>query len=224
MERSIYLSVDLDFFCGERTFKLFNEIFGEVVDNKRPTRIVTSHETMLRYVNKSKARDLLNVDYHSDLATMPNTLGETLDFNCGTWVSFVKWRGEGSYKWMHPFYDKEKALLNGRCDPDEKVFTNMSLTNWKDVKMVGLKRIQIPWERVSDIGICISPDYTNPKDLLRALEQATPQIQRFFMEKRICQRAIAFLDNGSPSGLPCVYYYGKEITYYHVREALKKAA
>ena len=106
MNDSIYLSIDMDFWTdpaqAERCLVKFLDGRG-----KTPTIAVMNHQQLLPYVDKSRARTLVNVDYHSDLHE-----ANTQEFHCGSWVSFVKWRKQGRYLWVRQTVNSSQGSCN----------------------------------------------------------------------------------------------------------------
>ncbi len=72
-----------------------------------PIISVMNHQQLLPYVDKSRARTLINVDFHSDLHE-----ANTQEFHCGSWVSFVKWRKQGTYLWIRRSEDPTQGSCN----------------------------------------------------------------------------------------------------------------
>lgn len=161
-----YLSVDVDFFNG-RSDEILEEYLKNLLkyskDNDVPLVAVTNHQQLLGFVNKSEARKLVNIDEHSDLTDNSYHVLE-----CGTWVSFVKWRKEGVYRWIY----SGSYPSRGDCNGDYTIFHSERIidrgaSDWKEL---GVKTMEgkIPTFSningdVVDIGVCLSPSYAcNP--------------------------------------------------------------
>ena len=129
-----FLSIDIDFWnsrdCYEETtadkvFNYLDRLCSKLKKRRVPMTAVMNHQQMLRLVNDSKARRLINVDQHSDLADQ-----EVAILNCGTWVSYVRWRRQGGhYLWLH-----RHPADHGDCNPEYPIFedgiTRKSLSDW----------------------------------------------------------------------------------------------
>jgi hypothetical protein len=125
---------------------------------------------MLDSVNASKARSLVNVDEHSDLADR-----KCDRFNCGTWVSYVVWRHEGSYTWIRNSRSTAVGNCNGCCSGDDNWDYD---SDWRTRRSIFRKPKKDSLETlltrdVVDVGICISPGYTNER-----LQRVTREIFR----------------------------------------------
>lgn len=167
-----FLSVDLDYWNEvdngiSRMVKYLKSIHASNI----PVVLVKDHDEMLPFVDQSEANFLINLDYHSDLADLcikdEKPVLENREFNCGTWINWVKCRNKGRFLWIHPHKDcyirshcKWDSRGGGRCDVDKNPFTTEFDTGWKEAKhRTG------PPPKVSGIsglvmiGLCISPDY-----------------------------------------------------------------
>lgn len=169
-----FLSVDLDYWNEvKNNFSRMVKYLKSIRTSGIPIVLVKDHEQMLPFVDQSKATSLINLDYHSDLADIfvdndeTPVLGKTEDFNCGTWVNWVKLRKVSHFLWIHPHkscyvnsfcsWDRKGV---GRCDVNKNPFTKEFNTGWKEAKhKTGTppKINRIP--NLTMIGICISPDY-----------------------------------------------------------------
>jgi hypothetical protein len=113
---------------------------------------------MLPLVNKTKARRLLNFDYHSDM------YGETDGWiNCATWVDYIKWRSEGKYLWIR----QESHMLGdlgslfGQGDKAKK----LELSGWKSIH-ARTDFFSVPdrlIQNACEVCVCMSPDYSLPE-------------------------------------------------------------
>ena len=149
-----YLSVDIDFFndpelCRKQLRLLMNRIGKRI-----PVLAVMNHQQMLLEVNASEARRLINIDQHSDLAEVGVS-----KLNCGTWISYVRWRKDGEYIWI-----RSHADYQGSCNGDDR-------GNWaKDVDWGPCSSQYIKQENIKvtaylcdcvGVGICMSPAYAS---------------------------------------------------------------
>lgn len=160
-----YLSVDIDFWNGRSTSTAENDIMHLVSLARKkhiPVVAVMNHQQLLPYVNQSGATELVNLDTHSDLCA----LEDTDEFNCGTWVSYVRWRQTGVYRWLHM-----GRVSDGECSWLRPIFfaggkTQTNLTDWKRVTRRMIKcmpnRSDLLKECVG-IGIVLSPFYSDPE-------------------------------------------------------------
>lgn len=162
-----YLSVDLDFWNDQHPDDVENDLtrlFSLARKKGIPIVAVMNHQQLLRYVDESKARELVNLDTHSDLSAVD----DTEEFNCGTWVSFVRWRHRGTYRWLH-----QKSVGAGECSWQRPIFmstdcssvqTRPEETDWKKVthrKVKGLPNTSDLLKDCVDIGFVLSPAYTD---------------------------------------------------------------
>lgn len=158
----IFLSIDSDFFDARHEIE-----FATVLDactKHHNISAVMNHQQMLPLVNKSSARILLNLDRHSDLGEGD----ETEALGCGSWVNYVKWRGEGRYIWVHP----DDPDMIGDCNGGPKLFVHKQTAPNLPVSWGAATHhtfpddrecldIVVQWLNIADeVCICMSPDYT----------------------------------------------------------------
>ena len=167
-----FLSIDIDFWNDiaidgvDLMLENINSVYKTCRTNGIPLSAVANHNQMLSLVDDSKTNQLINIDYHSDLAT-----NNVDNLNCGTWVSYVKNRRTSKYKWLH---------LNdanyGDCNGSEAIFKGITQVekrfykgqvDWGEVAhkevsnpVFDFKKI-INKEFVTQVCICESPSYTN---------------------------------------------------------------
>lgn len=159
-----YLSIDIDFWNYTDLYQANNEInklIYELLNRKVDIFACTNHQQMLQHVDDSDADLLINLDTHSDLADFTN-----VNFNCGTWASFVQWRRHGKYLWLH-----RSSTAEGECniyeDRAEKLTamfqygTRSDLTDWEAINHRTIT--YIPWKLLLNntvaAGFCLSPSY-----------------------------------------------------------------
>ena len=160
------LSIDVDFWNGQdvkRLKRYLNRVTKLAKRQCIPISAITNHQQILKVANVSKARRIVNVDTHSDLAE-----GDNSELNCGTWVNYVKWRGSGEYVWYH-----KSAAWQGDCSYNRDMFTKYGLVSRKRPR---LKRYGVDWKKVrharkgppnpekydlTEVVICLSPSYSD---------------------------------------------------------------
>lgn len=152
MNSKHYLSIDIDFWTKDTT-AMVNALMDLM--NKRgrvPIIAVMNHQQLLPHVDKSRARHLINVDYHSDLHNI-----STKELHCGSWVAYVKWRANGKYTWIRP----EKDQSQGRCESLGARWN--SFTDWRQscslIRSVHAFRPSKLLPNCSGIGLCMSPAF-----------------------------------------------------------------
>jgi hypothetical protein len=128
-----------------------------------PVTAVDNHQQMLPFVDKSKARRLVNVDTHSDLASKDVEI-----FSCGSWISYVKWRNKGVYEWW-----SQEDAMEGDCSiPNDgrPIWSvgrraRLARVDWSDIiykRMYGaLKPVHEMLDDVVHLSICESPGYSD---------------------------------------------------------------
>lgn len=166
----IFLSIDMDYWndwsediCYETLWNILNKT--KYLPRDRKTAVM-NHQQMLRFVDKSLARHFVNVDYHSDLAATGCDV-----FECGTWISYIKWRKENNakYTWIRPV----RNVYAGDCSNFE-IFENINKnylqpiikptnTDWNEIKFkcISPKRLLKDniFNNVSNVSLCLSPTY-----------------------------------------------------------------
>jgi hypothetical protein len=161
MRRKTFLSIDMDFFNLDGT-AMAMDFLDKVLRLKVPTKAVMNHQQMLSMVNKSGANYLLNVDAHSDL--VPFT---TRSFECGSWVTFVKWADIGTYHWWGR---NNSGDCTGGYFP---IFSRRGVSSKpKAIQQWAWKKLKVSYTdqlpRLADYGVieacvCMSPSYANSK-------------------------------------------------------------
>jgi len=160
-----FLSLDIDFWNGTPV-PYVKQYLNQIARHAKRWNInltsVMNHQQMLPLVNKSKARHLLNIDTHSDLAP-----ANVAQLDCGSWISYVKWRGEGIYEWVHrspcAIGDCASAVhgliifRDGQASIDD-------VTDWRKIThrlSPGAPRPSYIVPQCADICVCMSPDYAD---------------------------------------------------------------
>lgn len=118
----IYLSIDLDYWCKDKTPRRVNAFFKKVFALREEIMVVESHERLLSHINHCKGCDVLcNVDFHSDFVgnyhfkKEDGTKDKPMDAN---WVNFVSWRKKGHYIWVCPFKQCYRNLFRLKPEGD----------------------------------------------------------------------------------------------------------
>jgi hypothetical protein len=97
------------------------------------------------------------VDYHSDLAE-PGVDS----FECGTWVSYVKWRKRGEYLWIRCRKDTEEGNCNNPYRWNEKIDWKHVQTRYMPLQRRKSRKALLPYlKNCVGIGICLSPSFSN---------------------------------------------------------------
>lgn len=149
---STFLSIDVDFWADAETLRHQLHLLMDRKSKKIPIIAVMNHQQMLQAVNESNARRLINIDEHSDLAEC--TVEE---LNCGTWISYVKWRREGTYIWI-----RNSASFHSRCNGNRLKYWD-ECSDWRSldsryIKEHNLKLTNYLRDCVG-IGLCMSPAF-----------------------------------------------------------------
>lgn len=154
----------MDFWNGLqcRESRIYDFLCGLARDCKLthiPLTTVANHQQMLRYVDESNATQLINYDYHSDLAG-----ADVRQFSCGTWVSYVRLRKMGQYRWIH-----RGSTEAGDCNYPKPIFENgvrarAGLSDWNRITHAKTRAI-VPrlspelMSNVVHVSVCASPSY-----------------------------------------------------------------
>lgn len=134
-----------------------------------PIVAITNHQQILKWANKSKARRILSIDTHSDLRD--NGCDE---LDCGSWVSYVKWRKEGEFHWIHKgrsdygdcnggrviFQDRrrvKKSFKKYLWDPESEY----CVVEWKKVRHRRAAPPKLDNLDITEIVVCESPTYSD---------------------------------------------------------------
>jgi hypothetical protein len=154
MNNKIYLSIDIDFWrkpdvARSALTKIFSRLPRDV------SKIaVMNHQQMEWFVSQSDARTLVNIDTHSDITHV-----DVNDFNCGTWVSYVRWRKDGNYIW----YRSNPSTEAGNCNTRLTEPWNGG-ADWKSVTSSYKKQSfdfssNLDLSNVVGVGLCLSPTF-----------------------------------------------------------------
>ena len=160
-KKRFYLSIDMDFWNDiddeqiDSLKKSLSDLIGKAKRLKIPIHAVVSHHQLLNFVNRTRFNQLINIDYHSDLADK-----RTKVLNCGTWLSYVANRRKSQYVWYH-----NSILKHGECNGRKRIFrrkgVNKSLSDWKSLKHI--QSTEMPTINLNNcvgIGLVLSPDYS----------------------------------------------------------------
>lgn len=148
MEMKTYLSIDLDYWNGQRR-RSIDAFFGHVFALRLPIWVAPFHHQLLPHINQCVCDTLINVDFHSDIAEWERKLSLTE----GTWANFVTWRRRGTFIWRHSCWDRwggESRYCHWQKNPFKE-----DVSGWKCVlKQEGLR--SIPWHTVQAVGVSLS--------------------------------------------------------------------
>jgi hypothetical protein len=153
--KTAYLSIDMDYWdTAWIALKNLQHLFNEELYGLNPEQkiAVMNHQQLLPHVAANEADVLINLDTHSDLASIDSSI----ELNCGTWVSYVPWRSTGTYMWYHA-NDFDVGNCNWSRTWDAKC-------QWKKTKHVespeDINLIDTFAEfDIIGVGLCLSPDY-----------------------------------------------------------------
>ena len=154
-----YLSIDIDYwrkFPGRVQEDLRRTLRCARARNV-PIVAVMNHQQMLKEVNESDARRLINIDAHSDLAD-----SEVDELNCGTWVSYVRWRRSAEYIWL-----RSNTGWGGSCNwgMHSRRATAKGWSMGSDWKKVSTEcqgtslEVSTLMKGCVGVGICMSPSW-----------------------------------------------------------------
>ncbi len=157
-----YLSIDMDYWNGRTPAYTRRSLFSLLKRLKKrrvPMMACMNHQQMLNHVNDSSARRLINLDTHSDLSQSVVTM-----LNCGTWVSYVKWRQQGEFIWCH-----RRTIREGDCSSwgnGKRIFLNNgninnTVSDWKKVKRTKMLLPNYRYLTTHTVaaGLVLSPDF-----------------------------------------------------------------
>jgi len=160
-----YVSIDLDFFNGmspDVVESTLDNFFASALRRRVPMVAVMNHQQLTRFVDESCAKKLINIDMHADIVD-----SDVQEFNCGTWISFVRWRHRGHYHWVH-----RHSVGDGECSWADPIFmglhnqprTRGHITDWKRVsrrKVVGFPYSRTLLSNCVSVGFVLSPYYVD---------------------------------------------------------------
>ncbi len=119
--------------------------------------MISSHEEVVQFINQTDCTTIYNVDYHSDVINAKED--DDWGLTEGSWANCVDCRANGTFVWRHPhdFGHWEEGYCHGsRPNP----FHSAQLAGWKTLRRkLGLQRI--PWARIAEVCICLSPTWTH---------------------------------------------------------------
>lgn len=160
-----FLSVDIDFwniliYKENLLLSFLDKLQMFSKSNNIQISAVTNHQQMLDPVNKSGCNKLVNIDFHSDLADT-----SVDELNCGTWVSYVKWRDKGHYHWVrsnHAFCGDCNGSAPIFQDNNRKIRNSLKKTGWNNVTHEENKETdRYIDETIRQICICCSPAFSD---------------------------------------------------------------
>jgi len=170
---SIYLSIDLDYWNKLRDYSHMVWFLKKAIQSTNNIKIVDSHEELIKHVNNSGCERLINVDYHSDISNRYDTRFDYGDvFNCGTWVSFVKFgiKKQGQYTWMMPYaldWAKTEGYCHSPADKSANPFVNPKVSGWLKTNQISINEHYpeklIEWDKIGGVGIAFSYEWLDNK-------------------------------------------------------------
>lgn len=163
----IYLSIDIDYWSHfQRSYrnKSMTRILTNISHLKVPMYYKEEHHELIDHMNHFDYDTLINMDWHSDLVN--GIANENLhDFNCGTWVNYIKpeVRESGSYVWIYPDFDClsfDQGYCHDIAGPDPFKKKCLKVCGWKYTHLRMYRLSPEIWKRVIAIGICRSREYS----------------------------------------------------------------
>lgn len=192
MSKSIYLSVDMDYWAEpERSRRAGLRTLKKLIASGKPIVVVEDHGNMLDHINRYPSDRLVNVDAHSDFWNYKDFNDRNFSnrsyFNqisncsscvvdCSNWVNGVRWQDGKEYVWLHPHADPDDRSTLGEChggSPDPFYKTYRPKHTWfSTVRRHDRFRLD-NLKNVRAIGIAISaeflPDEKNEKDIRKII-------------------------------------------------------
>jgi hypothetical protein len=153
-----YLSIDMDFFAADAV-KLADQmpdLIHAALKKRIPVQAVMNHQQMLPFVNVSKARQLVNLDAHSDLESR-----DVITLNCGSWVSYVRWRKEGTYLWI-----RNEWSLFGSCNGEARWNKDTDWENTRTERVSKSLQLKSLLNGCVGVGLAMSPWYTSKEHMV----------------------------------------------------------
>lgn len=150
-----YLSLDFDYWRGEwkaHGKKNIIQLIKRARKRDIPITAVMNHQQMLREINELTADRLVNVDEHADISDAGVDV-----LNCGTWVSYVRWRRGAEYLWIR----NSRGSSLGDCNGSGPHWN--SGHDWRRARSQygGAKLDLLSYLRgCVGIGLCLSPEFS----------------------------------------------------------------
>jgi len=149
-----YLSIDLDYW---KKLPFPADFFHSIFRSGFPIRVVNHHQQLIAHVDKLHCHDLINIDWHSDLADIVFVEGSGQTFNCGTWINFVK--KPNRFTWYYPSPQSLSLMAQGGyCHISQNPFLAKNpkeVCGWPSVAKI--QGLPVRWDDdVKGIGIAIS--------------------------------------------------------------------
>ena len=186
----MFLSVDLDYWNDDsadlsQIEPFLKLVLGASKQQDAPAFACTNHQQMLKAINISNARTLVNIDYHSDLCEPDVT-----ELNCGTWVGYTRWRQQGRYVWLRP----HPTPYDGACNASKTQLNRGSWrhgTDWKKAQGLYIRPKHLTrcvnqllkTHILKGVGFCLSPSFSCP-DLLTLGNKLVHQFKLPFLQGR----------------------------------------
>jgi hypothetical protein len=148
--------MDVDYWSNPNVAeKSLTSLLKAATKKRIPMLAVMNHQQLLSDVNDSGAQRLVNVDEHSDLVD-----ADCEDLNCGTWVSYVRWRRQGKYLWLR----NRDRLTIGNCNRGKPRWNSGSDWGKTETRYPGKSLRLLPLLRdCVGVGLCLSPEFSNEK-------------------------------------------------------------
>jgi hypothetical protein len=158
MSKSVYLSVDLDYWYKPGMRKNIDFI-ESLLSLGRPITVFTEHQLVLRDIKK-QYKKVYNIDYHSDI-TEPDAGWP----NCAKWVNYVRGRQDAEFEWRMPSWEDCVTYGHGLCHYRHNEhnrwnpFKDNNLHSWKSVgRAAGLRNL--PLDDVDRVSLVLSPEWS----------------------------------------------------------------
>lgn len=203
--QDVYLTVDLDFFGRHYSLKSGHfesleraqaravRFMEKLVALGRPIVVFLEHHHVLRDLEGRRYARLINVDLHDDLGCwgggrrFTHCCGD-IGITCGNWTQVAPFRAGATYEWRYP------SFRDARCCGEHGLANGWrENTGWQSAQhRRGTQGI--PWERVDRVGISLSPDYVEFREVELALKFLATRGQ--FAAPRLVARALRRVARG----------------------------
>jgi hypothetical protein len=165
---SVYLSVDLDYWCEHENQKSATNFFKRVMDLRVPVTFVIEHEELLNDINRMEnLTRIYNVDYHSDIIAQHDKENTPQDYE---WANHVGNSIKADYTWIMPHvrcYSENLGLCHG--NEDDNPFLKNTNSGWRSCsRKTGLRHVKL--KNVDRVGVCLSPCFVTLYPVEKVLE------------------------------------------------------
>ena len=182
---SAYLTLDIDFWAccnhADREVATANLVKVLTWAFEQPnTIIVKHHHIVFDHASAYPADNLVNVDAHSDVISPEWLYDErrhTYDlnrhprrfrFDCGTWGSFIEWRGASKFVWVHPYRNTEDGNCNMNWRWNEKLEWRSTESRYITPLKLTPAWLKSNYDTFTGISISLSPEWSWDEDVLTA--------------------------------------------------------